>query len=35
MFPGLIVICIWLGTREAIHEEEQRKKGPWYWMRRR
>jgi amino acid transporter len=36
LFPGLIAICIGLGTREAIHDDELFEKDPWlYWMRRR
>jgi hypothetical protein len=36
LVPGLIVICIGLGTREAIHDDELLEKDPWlYWMRRR
>jgi uncharacterized membrane protein len=36
LFPGIIVICIGLGTREAIHDEELLKKDPLlFWARRR
>lgn len=36
LLPGLIVVCIGLGTREAIHEDELFEKDPWlFWMRRR
>jgi hypothetical protein len=36
LFPGLIVICIGLGAREAIHDQELLKKDPLlFWARRR
>jgi len=35
LLPGLVVICIGIGTRAAIHDEELLKKDPLlFWMRR-